>query len=62
MPEIASSARRAVASLAARGVAVEDYLAHLGVDRAEMRNRVPVRKSAPCATRNVEYQTGERGV
>ena len=29
-----SSARRAEASLAARGVAVEDYLAHIGVDRA----------------------------
>ena len=34
MPATASSARRAEASLAARGVAVEDYLAHIGVDRA----------------------------
>jgi arylamine N-acetyltransferase len=34
MPAIASSARRAEASLAARGVAVEDYLAHIGVDHA----------------------------
>jgi N-hydroxyarylamine O-acetyltransferase len=34
MPATASSARRAEASLAARGVAVEEYLAHLGVDHA----------------------------
>ena len=34
MPATASSARRAEASLAARGVAVEDYLAHIGVERA----------------------------
>jgi N-hydroxyarylamine O-acetyltransferase len=34
MPATASSARRAEASLAARGVAVEDYLAHIGVGRA----------------------------
>jgi arylamine N-acetyltransferase len=34
MPAIASSARRAEAALAARGVAVADYLAHLGVDHA----------------------------
>jgi N-hydroxyarylamine O-acetyltransferase len=34
MPAIASSARRAEAALAARGVGVEDYLAHIGVAHA----------------------------
>jgi N-hydroxyarylamine O-acetyltransferase len=34
MPAIASSAQRAEAALAAHGVAVEDYLAHIGVPRA----------------------------
>jgi arylamine N-acetyltransferase len=34
MPATVSSARRAEAALGARGVAVEDYLAHIGVDHA----------------------------
>jgi N-hydroxyarylamine O-acetyltransferase len=34
MPATASSARRAEAALGARGVGVEDYLAHIGVDHA----------------------------
>jgi N-hydroxyarylamine O-acetyltransferase len=63
MPATASSARRAEASLAARGVAVEDYLAHIGVDDAappslDALAELQVRHLERVVFENLEIQRG----
>jgi arylamine N-acetyltransferase len=63
MPATASSARRAEAALAARGIAVEEYLAHIGVDRAvppslEALAELQARHLGRVVFENLEIQRG----
>jgi N-hydroxyarylamine O-acetyltransferase len=63
MPATASSARRAEASLAARGVGVEDYLAHIGASgvgppSVEALAELQARHLERVAFENLEIQRG----